>query len=388
MKKQILIAIVALLLLAGGGGAWLYFSGGADKGGGAGPHGDYGQRPPQAVSVLPLATQTINMTYKLPGRVTAYRQSQVRPQVDGIITARLFEEGSTVEKGQPLYQIDDARYRAALNSTLADLKSAEASVKTVEARANRYTELVKIDAVSQQEYDDVVAQLDQAKAAIAVAQAAVDVAQVNLDYTKVYAPIDGRISRSFVTEGALVTASQSQHLATITQLQPVYVDMQQSGAEAVDLRAYMTGQDKISVTLYLDDASQKKYPHKGELKFSEVTVDETAGSVTLRAQVPNPDELLLPGLFVRAQLDLGAHELLLVPQRAATRMPDGSLQVWTVNEDNKARPRTVTASQSHGSNWIVSSGLKAGDKVIVEGYQKVGPDMVVAPSLWEETAGK
>lgn len=386
MKKQILIAVVALLLLAGGG-AWYYFAGGAGKGGEE-QYGGHGQRPPQAVSVLPLEAQTINMTYKLPGRVTAYRQSQVRPQVDGIITARLFEEGSNVEKGQPLYQIDDARYRAALNSALADLKSAEASVKTVEARASRYTELVKIDAVSQQEYDDVVAQLDQARAAIAVAQAAVDVAQVNLDYTKVYAPIDGRISRSFVTEGALVTASQSQHLATITQLQPVYVDMQQSGAEAVDLRAYMTGQDKIPVTLYLDDASQRVYPHKGELKFSEVTVDETAGSVTLRAEVPNPDELLLPGLFVRTQLDLGPHELLLVPQRAATRMPDGSLQVWVVDGENKARPRTVTASQSQGNSWIVTAGLKAGDKVIVKGYQKVGPDMTVTPSLWEEAAGK
>lgn len=381
MKKAVLV-LVLIVSLAGGG--WYWWSS-AHKAEGQGFGAPSGARPPQAVAVLKLVPEKITFTHQLPGRVSPYRQSQVRPQVDGIITERLFEEGADVEKGQQLYQIDDDRYKAALNSARADLKSAEANVKTVEARTKRYEELVKINAVSKQEYDDVKAQYDQAKAAIAVAQAAVDLAQVNLDYTKVYAPISGRISRSFVTEGALVTANQSQHLATITQLDPVYVDMQQSGAEAIHLRSRMAGKQEVTtVHLVLDEKTGKDYPRDGTLKFSEVTVDETTGSIALRALMPNPDGLLLPGLFVRAALDLGQAEVLLVPQRAAIRTPEGGLSVWIVDENNQAQPRPIQVEQAYKDSWIVTDGLKTGDNVIIEGYLKIGPGAPVSPVPWQK----
>lgn len=379
MKKTFPLLVLALLL-AGGGWYWWHKSNeGAQSASSA------AERPPQAVAVLELKPQTITFTQQLPGRISPYRQSQVRPQVDGIITERLFEEGADVEKGQQLYQIDDARYKAALNSAKADLASARANVKTVEARAKRYEELVKINAVSEQEYDDVKAQYDQATAAIAVAQAAVDVAQVNLDYTKVYAPISGRISRSFVTEGTLVTANQAQNLATITQLDPVYIDMQQSGSEAIHLRSRMTGKEIVPVHLILDEKTGKDYPHEGTLKFSEVTVDETTGSIALRALIPNPDSLLLSGLFVRATLDLGRDEVLLVPQRATIRTPEGGLTVWVVDEEGKAQPRPIQVEQAYKNNWVVADGLKTGDTVIVEGYQKVAPGAPVSPAPWQQS---
>lgn len=378
--KKIFPMLILALLLAGGG--WYWWHKGNDGAEGA---SSAAARPPQAVAILELKPQRITFTQQLPGRISPYRQSQVRPQVDGIITKRLFEEGADVEKGQQLYQIDDARYKAALNSAKADLASARANVKTVEARAKRYEDLVKINAVSEQEYDDVKAQFDQATAAIAVAQAAVDVAQVNLDYTKVYAPISGRISRSFVTEGTLVTANQAQFLATITQLDPVYIDMQQSGSEAVHLRSRMMGKEIIQVHLILDDKTGKVYPHDGTLKFSEVTVDETTGSIALRALMPNPDGLLLPGLFVRATLDLGQGDVLLVPQRATIRTPEGGLTIWVVTETGKAQPQPIQVERAYKDNWIVTDGLKVGDTVIVEGYQKVGPGAPVSPVPWEQS---
>ncbi|TNE84122.1 MAG: efflux RND transporter periplasmic adaptor subunit [Gammaproteobacteria bacterium] len=378
MKKMLPILILAALL-AMGGWYWLFS---LDNNGVPG-QGAVSGMPPQAVAIIELQPQTVSFTHELPGRIQPFRQSQVRPQVDGIITERLFEEGVDVARGQQLYQIDDARYKAALNSAKADLASARANVKTVEARARRYEDLVKINAVSEQEYDDVKAQFDQAIAAIAVAQAAVDLAQVNLDYTKVYAPISGRISRSFVTEGALVTANQSQHLATITQLDPVYVDMQQSGSQALQLRARMAGKGAIPVNLVLDDETGKEYSQEGTLKLSEVTVDETTGSITLRALIPNPDGLLLPGLFVRATLDLGEDDVLLVPQRASVRTPEGGLTVWVVDENDKAQPQHVQVEQAYKESWIVRSGLKVGESIIVEGYQKVGPGASVSPTPWK-----
>ncbi|MBL1146525.1 MAG: efflux RND transporter periplasmic adaptor subunit [Pseudomonadota bacterium] len=380
MKKTALVTIVLSLLLAGG--AWLYKSKHPADDSATSPM----LMPPPGVSVMHVATKNMPFTHELPGRISPYRQSQVRPQVDGIITERLFEEGADVAKGQQLYQIDDARYKAALNSAVADLQSAKANVKTIEARTARYKELVKINAVSQQEYDDVKAQLDQANAAIAVAQAAVDVAQVNLDYTKVYAPIAGRISRSFVTEGALVTANQVQNLATITQLDPVYIDMQQSGSEAIHLRSRMMGKDGIPVTLTLDEATGKTYPLTGTLKFSEVTVDETTGAIALRAMIPNPDGVLLSGLFVRASLDLGEDDVLLVPQRAATRAPDGSLSVWVIDDNNQAQPRSIKVEQAYRDSWIVTGGLSANEAIVVEGYQKIGPGTVVVPEPWIKNA--
>ncbi len=380
MKK--IVPIVMLAALAAGGVWYSSWSSHRDMPASVAAGGAAG-RPPMAVDVMALQPQIIQVTRHLPGRISPFRQSQVRPQVNGIVTERLFEEGVDVEKGQQLYQIDDARYKAALNSAMADLKSVQANIKTVKAREARYKDLVKINAVSQQEYDDVKAEYDQALASIAVAQAAVDVAQVNLDYTKVYAPISGRISRSFVTEGALVTANQSQHLATITQLNPVYVDMQQSGSKALNLRFYMAGKEEIPVSLSFDETVSKQYEQTGSLKFSEVTVDETTGSITLRALVPNPDGLLLPGLFVRAALDFGERSVLLVPQRASIRKPDGSLMVWVVDSENKASPRPVQVSQAYEDSWIVSEGLKSGDTVIIAGYQKLAPGTVVTPVPWQ-----
>lgn len=388
MMKRIILALIILAVLAGGG-FYLWKSGmlgGHGAAAGAGGGAMMGMGGPQSVATITIAPQTITVRHELPGRVTAYRQSQVRPQVDGIVTERLFEEGASVEKGQQLYQIDAARYKAALNSALADLKSAQASLKTVKARAGRYEELIKINAISQQEYDDVKAELDQANAAIAVAQAAVDLAQVNLGYTKVYAPIAGRIGKSFVTEGALVTANQAQYLSVITQLDPVYIDMQQSGLEANQLRRQLSGKAEVPVHVILDETVNEVYPREGRLKFSEVTIDETAGSIALRALMPNPKAELLPGLFVRATLDLGEDKVLLVPQRAAIRTPDGSLMVWVVDGENKAQMRPITVDRAQGEDWIVLSGLQEGDQVIVSGYLRLGPGAPVVPTPWQAAA--
>lgn len=381
MKKlPIVLAVAALVVL--GGFYYLSQEGHAEDSAAA---AQGSAPPPQAVSVMSLKLEKVTFTQQLPGRVSPFRQSQVRPQVDGIITERLFDEGADVEKGQQLYQIDDARYKAALNSAIADLNSAKSSVKAVEAKAKRYEDLVGINAVSQQEYDDVKAEYDQAKAAIAVAQAAVDLAQVNLDYTKVYAPIAGRISRSFVTEGALVTANQSQNLATITQLDPVYIDMQQAGAEAMQLRTRVMDKASVPVSVILNEKTGEMYDHEGSLKFSEVTVDETTGSITLRALVDNPDDVLLPGLFVRTVMKLGEEEVLLVPQRATTRAADGSLSAWIVDADGKAQPRSIQVLRAFEDSWVVTSGLEAGDKVIVEGYQKVAAGAAVSETEWQKS---
>ena len=342
--------------------------------------------PPQSVSVLTMARQSVTHEMILPGRVTPSRQSQVRPQVDGVITERLFEEGAQVEKGPQLYQIDDARYRAQLNSTIADVKSAEANLKTLEAKARRYDDLIKKNAISRQEYDDVIAQKEQAQAAIIVAEAAVDLARVNLGYTKVYAPISGRISRSFVTEGTLATTNQTQQLATITQLNPIFIDMQESGRAILTLRQAMQKQGSMPVELTLDEATGKKYEHTGSVKFSEVTVDESTGSVALRAEMPNPDGLLLPGLFVKGHVITGTEQALLVPQRATMRQQDGSLSVYVVNSNDEVEVRALKTSDIYKDQYIATSGIKEGDRLIVSGYQKVKPGSKVNTSEWQSTS--
>jgi membrane fusion protein (multidrug efflux system) len=341
------------------------------------------QPPPPTVSVLEVALQPVENTVTLPGRVSPLRQSQVRPQVEGVITERLFEEGAFVEKGQQLYQIDDSRYAAQLASARADVKSAEANRKTLEARAERYKGLLDKNAVSQQEYDDAVAQAAQADAQISVARAAVELAQVDLDFTKVYAPISGQISRSYMTVGALVTSNQTQQLATITQLDPIYVDMQQSGKGVLKLRRAMQENGTLPVTLVLDDMTGESYEHEGKLKFSEVTVDETTGAVALRAEFPNPESLLMPGLFTKARVIISNTQELLVPQRAATRQPDTSLSVMVVNAENKVEARTISIAGSYGDQYIVTGGISAGDKVIVAGYQKVKPGTQVNTKPWQ-----
>lgn len=340
-----------------------------------------GQMPPAAVSVLSLDVEKITRQQTLPGRVASLKQAEIRPQVNGIITSRLFEEGSEVTSGQALYQIDDTPFRAELNSKIADLQSEEANLKAKQAREVRYQELIKTNAVSGQAYDDVIAELDQAKASVAVAQAAVEVAQVNLDYTRVYAPIDGRIGKSSVTEGALVTTNQSDSLAVITQLDPVYVDISQPGVDAMRLRMEMADRSDIPVTVILDSEANLRHPDKGVLKFSDVVVDETTGSVGLRALIPNPGQTLLPGLFVHAQIDLGEIDAILVPQRAAIRSANG-LIVWSVDGNNQVNSKSITVSGSYNDQWIVSGGIEAGETIVIEGFQKFGPGATVVPSPW------
>ena len=384
MKKSLII-VAALLVVAGFAAYYFYGSHVGDKAQEGNTVSPAAGAPAQAVSVFKVTDQKISLSRTLPGRISAFRQSQVRPQVNGIITERLFEEGANVEKGQQLYQIDDARFKAALASAQADLRSARSTIASVKAKSERFKNLVEIDAVSRQEYDDAKAQLDQAYASVAVAKAAVDVAQVNLDYTKVYAPISGRIGRSLVTEGALVTANQEQAMSVITQLDPVYVDMQQPSSEAMTLQqSLLQSQGEIPVTVMLGEGNKTAYPHKGSLKFSEVTIDETTGSITLRAKVPNPDGVLMSGLFVHASLAMGEQNALLVPQRATTRNPDGSLSVWVVDGNNQAQKRVLKVSDAYKGNWIVVSGLQEGDPVIVEGYQKVAEGADVSPSPWEQ----
>ncbi len=341
------------------------------------------QQPAPSVSFITLEKQKVEISMDLPGRVTPFRQSHVRPQVDGVIIKRFFEEGAQVKQGQQLYQIDDARYKAQLNSALADVKSAVANQKTMQAKAARYKDLVSRNAVSQQDYDDVIAQNEQANAKISVAEAQVDVAQVNVDYTKVYAPIDGRISRSYVTEGALVTSNQAQQLASITQLDPIYIDMQESGSAILELRKEMQQIQELPVTLLINETSNEFYAHQGRLKFSEVTIDQSTGAVTLRAIVPNPDGILLPGLFVKTRVHVGAKEAVLIPHRATMRQADGSLVIYLVDDKNVVVAKKINPIKSIGSDYAVSTDIESGERLIISGYQKVRPGVVVNPQPWK-----
>jgi membrane fusion protein (multidrug efflux system) len=336
--------------------------------------------PPIAeVSVVTLKSQRVMLTTELPGRTSAYLIAEVRPQVGGIIQKRLFTEGSDVKEGEVLYQIDPAVYQATYNSAKAALARAEANLIPIRLKAGRYAELVKINAVSQQDYDDASAALKQAEADVEAGKAAVETARINLAYTKVTAPISGRIGRSSVTNGALVTASQPAALATIQQLSPIYVDVTQSSAELLRLQQNLasgllksSSSAQARVRLLLEDGSP--YPLPGTLKFSEVTVDQSTGSITLRAIFPNPKHTLLPGMFVRAILEEGVNEhAILVPQRGVTRNPAGNAMVMVVGSEEKVEPRLIKVVRTVGDNWLVSEGLKAGDRVILEGLQKARP---------------
>jgi len=336
--------------------------------------------PPIAeVSVVTLKLQRVMLTTELPGRTSAYLIAEVRPQVGGIIQKRLFTEGSDVKEGEVLYQIDPAVYQATYNSAKAALAKAEANLIPIRLKAGRYAELVKINAVSQQDYDDASAALKQADADVEAGKAAVETARINLAYTRVTAPISGRIGRSSVTNGALVTASQPAALATIQQLSPIYVDVTQSSAELLRLQQNLASgllksnsSAQARVRLLLEDGSP--YPLPGTLKFSEVTVDQSTGSITLRAIFPNPKHTLLPGMFVRAILEEGVNEhAILVPQRGVTRNPAGNAMVMVVGNEEKVEPRVIKVVRTVGENWLVSEGLKAGDRVIVEGLQKARP---------------
>ena len=337
------------------------------------------QSGPPEVGVVVVQPQRVSLTMELPGRTSPSLIAEVRPQVSGIVQKRIFTEGSDVKAGQVLYHIDPATYQAAYDSAKAALARAEASVATVRLKAQRYKDLVKIKAVSQQDYDDADAALKQSEADVAFAKAAVETARINLAYTKVVAPISGRIGRSTVTDGALVTGNQTTALATIQQLGSMYVDVTQSSAELLRLKQNLasgllktdrTGQARVK--LMLEDGSA--YPLPGALKFSEVTVDQSTGSVILRAIFPNPKQTLLPGMFVRAILEEGINEnAILVPQRGVTRNPKGDAMVMVVGAEEKVEPRVITVARTVGDNWLVSGGLKAGDRVILEGIQKARP---------------
>jgi len=340
-------------------------------------------QPAIQVSVLQVKQEPVTLKMTLPGRTSAYRQSQVRPQVSGIIKERLFKEGASVEKGQQLYQLDDAQYVANLKSAQANLLSAKANLKTIQARFNRTQSLESRKAVSEQDLDDVEAQLDQAKADISVAEAAVAIQQINVDYTRVYAPIGGRIGKSNLTVGALVTAGQSQALAVITQLDPMYVDMQVSGQQAIWIQQQINNDATIKVELIGQDMD---HPASGVLEFSDVNVNETTGSVGLRALMDNSSGLLLPGLFVNAEISLGEREGVLVPQRAATRTPDGELSVWVIDANNQAHLKIIKVNRALGDQWVVIEGLEGGENIVVEGYQRLSPGAQVSTAPWSAPA--
>jgi membrane fusion protein (multidrug efflux system) len=343
------------------------------------------QMGPPSVGYVVVTTQPVTLTSELPGRTSPFLTSDVRPQVNGIIKARSFVEGGEVKKGQALYQIDPAPYKAAYDQSTAQLLNAQANLATLKIKAERYADLVKINAVAKQDYDDANAAYKQAVATVAQNKAAVEAARINLDYTKVAAPISGRIGRSMVTPGALVTSGQTTALATIQTLDPIYVDVSQSADQLLALkRAIAGGQltgagpQSAKVKLFIQDGTP--YPLDGTLKFSEVTVDQTTGSVTLRAVFPNPNKMLLPGLYVRAVIVEGTQPNgVLAPQQAVSRNEKGQATAFVVDAQNKAEQRILKTGQAVGDAWLVIDGLKPGDKLITEGLLNVKPGAPVRP---------
>ncbi|ENN4052108.1 multidrug efflux RND transporter periplasmic adaptor subunit AcrA [Salmonella enterica subsp. enterica serovar Typhimurium] len=336
-----------------------------------------GQQMPE-VGVVTLKTEPLQITTELPGRTVAYRIAEVRPQVSGIILKRNFVEGSDIEAGVSLYQIDPATYQATYDSAKGDLAKAQAAANIAELTVKRYQKLLGTQYISKQEYDQALADAQQATAAVVAAKAAVETARINLAYTKVTSPISGRIGKASVTEGALVQNGQASALATVQQLDPIYVDVTQSSNDFLRLKQELANgslkqeNGKAKVDLVTSDGI--KFPQSGTLEFSDVTVDQTTGSITLRAIFPNPDHTLLPGMFVRARLQEGTKPTaLLVPQQGVTRTPRGDATVLVVGADNKVETRQIVASQAIGDKWLVTDGLKAGDRVVVSGLQKVRP---------------
>ncbi|MFW6799979.1 efflux RND transporter periplasmic adaptor subunit [Enterobacter hormaechei] len=336
----------------------------------------HAQAPQVSVHIVksaPLAVKT-----ELPGRTDAYRVAEVRPQVSGIILHRNFTESSDVKAGESLYQIDPATYQAAYDNAKGELVKAQAAANIAHLTVKRYVPLVGTQYVSKQEYDQAVATAQQADASVVAAKAGVESARINLAYTKVTSPINGRIGKSSVTEGALVTNGQSTALATVQQLDPIYVDVTQSSSDFMRLKQQTSLQkgDTSSVELLMENG--QPYPLKGTLQFSDVTVDESTGSITLRALFPNPQHMLLPGMFVRARIDEGTQpDAILVPQQGVTRTPRGDATVLVVNDKNQVESRTVVAPQAIGDRWLITEGLKNGDRVIISGLQKVRPGVTV-----------
>ncbi len=341
--------------------------------------------PPAEVTVATVSAEPVTMTIELPGRFDAVRIAMVRARVPGLLLKRTFEEGSDVKAGDLLFQIDPAPLQASYNSAKAALAKAEANLKQTQTKVDRYKTLVEFNAVSKQDYDDATTTVLQNQAEILAAKAALETASLNLGYATVTAPISGRIGRAKTTEGALVGQGEATELATIQQLDPIYFDFTQSSADILRLRrALDSGKLKslapgaAKVTLLLEDGSTYQYP--GKLLFSDITVDQTTGMVTVRAEFPNPERLLLPGMFARGRLEQAVvNQATTVPQRAVARGANGTATALVVGPDNKVELRTVTTDAAVGDKWVVTSGLKAGDRVIVEGLQKAAPGAVVNP---------
>ena len=338
---------------------------------------------PPEVATITLQPQRVELTTELPGRTSAYRIAEIRPQVSGIIQKRLFEEGSDVKAGQVLYQIDPAPFQVALDSAKASLGKAQANLPSIRLKVERYKELIADKAVSQQDYDDAVAAVEQAKAEIEYWKSQVEAARINLNYTRVTAPFAGRIGKTHVRTGTVVTAYQSQPFATVQQLDPIYVDVVQSSADLLRLRrSYETGQlsadvgNERKVRLVLEDGTP--YSLEGKLQFRDVTVDPTTGSYTVRIVVPNPNHLLLPGMFVRAIVQEGvAEQAILAPQQGVSRTAKGDPFALVVDESGTVQQRMLTLNRAIGDQWLISSGLSAGERVIVEGMLNVRPGAVV-----------
>jgi membrane fusion protein (multidrug efflux system) len=360
--------------------------------------GPPGGMPPAEVGVVTVTPGDVGLVTELPGRLEASRVAQVRARAAGILQKRLFTEGSEVRAGQALFEIDAAPYKAAFDSAQANLAKAEANLMQASAQANRYKPLAEAKAISQQEYVSAQAASKQAEADVAIGKAAVQTARINLNYATVTAPISGRIGRSLVTEGALVGQGEATQLAVIQQISPMYVNFTQSAAEALKLKAGLAngqfkhaGKGAASVTVILEDGST--YAHNGRLLFTDLTVDATSGQVTLRAEVPNPENQLLPGLYVRVKLEQAqVNGAILLPQQAVTRSVQGDT-VMVVGADNHLTPRPIKLGSAQDNKWVVLSGLKAGEQVMVDGFQKLprgkpGDPIVVKPVPWQALGSK
>ena len=337
----------------------------------------------QQVSIMTITPETIEKNYQLAGRTVASEVSQVRPQVNGVVVAQLFQEGSQVQKGQPLYKIDSTLYQDSVDEAIGNLELSQATVNSTRLQAERYQKLISVNGVSRQELDDAEAAYAQARAAVKVNKALLKTAQTNLNYTQITAPISGRIGRSTITRGALVTSAQADALVTIQSLDPMYVDLAQSSDEYMALREQLTKDgikpDKLTVSLQLDNGTN--YPEKGTFKFSDITVDEATGSVTIRASFANPKKSLLPGMYVRAQLGTGPRSgSILIPQGIEIRNADGDAFVWVASEGNTVEQRAVTLGEAVDNRWLVLSGLRSGDKVVVEGLQGLSAGMTIEPT--------
>ncbi|MEX9778765.1 efflux RND transporter periplasmic adaptor subunit [Providencia manganoxydans] len=374
MRKNRGVLPLALLVLSGG----LALSGCNDEQKGGGEH------PAPEVGIVTLKAEPLTIKTELPGRTSAFRIAEVRPQVSGIILKRNYKEGSDVEAGTSLYQIDPAPFQATFDSAKAELAKAQANANLAGLTVKRYKPLLGTNYISQQEYDQATSTYAQALAAVKAAEAAVETARINLNYTKVTAPISGRTGKSNVTEGALVSTGQTTELMRVQQLDPIYVDVTQSSEDFLRLRneiekgALQKEPGKAPVSLVINNGQE--YAQKGALEFSDVTVDETTGSITMRAIFPNPNKELMPGMFVRAILEDGVREnAILVPQQGLSRTPQGDSQVMVVGAENKVEVRKVKAAQAVGNKWLVTDGLQDGDRVIVIGLQKIKPGITVVP---------